>query len=92
MAEGDTERISFGGGEAVEIPKSLPVLPVRDAVVFPGMNVPLSVGRARSRDHVAPRDVRREPSGAHGRRGCYTFGCSSACAKTAARTPRHTPS
>jgi ATP-dependent Lon protease len=30
------------------IPSVLPILPVRDTVVFPGMTVPLSVGRARS--------------------------------------------
>ncbi len=48
MSERETERIPIPGGEALEIPRSLPVLPVRDAVVFPGMNVPLSVGRARS--------------------------------------------
>jgi ATP-dependent Lon protease len=36
------------GDERIEIPAVLPVLPVRDAVVFPGMSVPLSIGRARS--------------------------------------------
>jgi len=36
------------GDERIEIPGVLPVLPVRDAVVFPGMSVPLSIGRARS--------------------------------------------
>jgi ATP-dependent Lon protease len=35
-------------GETVEIPLELPVLPVRDAVMLPGLNVPLAVGRARS--------------------------------------------
>lgn len=34
--------------ETVEIPVSLPVLPVRDTVVLPGMNAPLLVGRPRS--------------------------------------------
>jgi ATP-dependent Lon protease len=34
--------------ERIEVPGVLPVLPVRDAVVFPGMSVPLSIGRARS--------------------------------------------
>ena len=43
----ESQRIVVGG-ETVEIPGTLPVLPVRDAVVFPGINVPLSVGRARS--------------------------------------------
>jgi ATP-dependent Lon protease len=36
------------GDERLEIPGVLPVLPVRDAVVFPGMSVPLAIGRARS--------------------------------------------
>jgi len=36
------------GNESLTVPAELPVLPVRDAVVFPGMNVPLSVGRPRS--------------------------------------------
>jgi ATP-dependent Lon protease len=36
------------GEERLEIPAIVPVLPVRDAVVFPGMSVPLAIGRARS--------------------------------------------
>jgi ATP-dependent Lon protease len=36
------------GEERIEIPAVLPVLPVRDAVVFPGMSVPLAIGRPRS--------------------------------------------
>jgi ATP-dependent Lon protease len=36
------------GEEGVEIPVVLPVLPVRDAVVFPGMNVSLVIGRPAS--------------------------------------------
>jgi ATP-dependent Lon protease len=36
------------GDETIEVPAVLPVLPVRDAVVFPGMSVPLAIGRARS--------------------------------------------
>jgi ATP-dependent Lon protease len=36
------------GDERIEIPGTLPVLPVRDAVVFPGMSVPLAIGRPRS--------------------------------------------
>ncbi len=34
--------------ERLEIPSVLPVLPVRDAVVFPGVTSPLAVGRPRS--------------------------------------------
>jgi ATP-dependent Lon protease len=36
------------GQESVEIPTILPVLPVRDVVVFPGVTVPLAVGREKS--------------------------------------------
>src|ERR1700678_2449168 len=35
-------------GEQVEIPKTLPMLPVRDIVVFPYMVIPLFVGRTSS--------------------------------------------
>jgi ATP-dependent Lon protease len=47
MSEQAPQRIAIGS-ETVEVPSGLPVLPVRDAVVFPGINVPLSVGRPRS--------------------------------------------
>jgi ATP-dependent Lon protease len=51
-AEGDREReqksLLGTGQERVEVPAILPVLPVRDLVVFPGVTVPLSVGRTRS--------------------------------------------
>jgi ATP-dependent Lon protease len=42
---------SDGGGEAQRpvIPETLPILPVRNTVVFPGMVVPLTVGRPASR-------------------------------------------
>jgi len=36
------------GGERLEIPEILPLLPVRDAVVFPGVTRPLAIGRPRS--------------------------------------------
>src|SRR6478735_6847424 len=35
-------------GEQIEIPKTLPMLPVRDIVVFPYMIIPLFVGRDSS--------------------------------------------
>lgn len=36
------------GGERLEVPSELPLLPVRAAVLFPGTTMPLNVGRARS--------------------------------------------
>ena len=47
MSDQPSQRVTIGS-ESIEIPATLPVLPVRDAVVFPGTTVPLSVGRARS--------------------------------------------
>ncbi len=50
MAESDQETQTHvvAGQESVEIPAVLPVLPVRDVVVFPGVTVPLAVGREKS--------------------------------------------
>ncbi len=36
------------GGERMELPEQLPLLPVRDAVVFPGVTRPLAIGRPKS--------------------------------------------
>ncbi len=47
-SRGATEGAGIPSGENVEIPGVLPVLPVRDVVVFPGVTVPLAIGRARS--------------------------------------------
>jgi ATP-dependent Lon protease len=38
-----------GGDKAPRLPRELPVLPIRDLVVFPGTVVPLSVGREKSK-------------------------------------------
>ncbi len=48
QSEKDTQTHVVAGHESVEIPGILPVLPVRDVVVFPGVTVPLAVGREKS--------------------------------------------
>ncbi len=40
--------IEVPGAETLEIPAVLPVLPVRDVIVFPGVTMPLAIGRPRS--------------------------------------------
>jgi ATP-dependent Lon protease len=40
--------VEVPGSEVVEIPAVLPVLPVRDVVVYPGVTMPLAIGRPRS--------------------------------------------
>src|SRR5438128_5388183 len=44
-------------GQLITIPSSLPVLPIRNIVVFPGTVIPLNVGRQKSKnllDEVMP--------------------------------------
>ena len=48
MPEDEKTWVPVVGEEGIEIPVVLPVLPVRDAVVFPGMNVSLVIGRPAS--------------------------------------------
>jgi len=48
VSEHEKQWISVVGEEGIEIPVILPVLPVRDAVAFPGLNVSLVIGRPAS--------------------------------------------
>ncbi len=47
MSEPKTTPIELGG-ERLDVPVRVPLLPVRNTVVFPGVTLPLSVGRAAS--------------------------------------------
>ena len=47
MSEPKTTSIELSG-ERLEVPVRVPLLPVRNTVVFPGVTLPLSVGRAAS--------------------------------------------
>jgi len=57
VTEAHHVRIIAAGGEALEVPTRVPLLPVRGAAVLPGMSVPLVVGRPASLaalDRAAP--------------------------------------
>ncbi|MFP6608239.1 MAG: endopeptidase La [Myxococcota bacterium] len=44
----ETRSVRGPTGENLEVPAELPVLPLRDVVVYPGVTAPLTIGRARS--------------------------------------------
>jgi ATP-dependent Lon protease len=46
--ESALREILAAGHEAIEVPSRLPLLPVRDVVLYPGVTVPLAIGRPRS--------------------------------------------
>src|SRR3954463_6144746 len=46
-----------GNGQRMTVPNTLPILPIRNIVVFPGTVIPLNVGRQKSKnllDEVMP--------------------------------------
>ena len=47
-ASPETRSVRGPTGENLEVPAELPVLPLRDVVGYPGVTVPLTIGRARS--------------------------------------------
>ncbi len=47
-AHSPTTEIEDASGERFVVPTSVPLLPVRDMVVYPGVTVPLTIGRPRS--------------------------------------------
>ena len=46
--ESALREVLAAGHEAIEVPSRLPLLPVRDVVLYPGVTVPLAIGRPRS--------------------------------------------
>jgi hypothetical protein len=61
-ARPERQIVVVAGNERIEVPSVLPVLPVRDVVIYPGVTVPLAVGRRRSLaalDESRPSAMRR---------------------------------
>src|SRR3954464_10234503 len=57
-ADGTTIRTGTDG-QRIKIPNTLPILPIRNIVVFPGTVMPLNIGRAKSKsllEEVMPGD------------------------------------
>src|ERR1700743_85276 len=57
--ENSTTIRTGGNGQRTVLPNVLPILPIRNIVVFPGTVMPLNVGRAKSKsllDEVMPGD------------------------------------
>ncbi len=55
MADSDMESLDIiplenleGSGEPIQMPAELPILPMRNTVLFPGMVIPVTVGRQKS--------------------------------------------
>jgi len=46
--EATLREVLAAGHEPIEVPSRLPLLPVRDVVLYPGVTVPLAIGRPRS--------------------------------------------
>jgi ATP-dependent Lon protease len=46
--ENAPREVMAAGQEPIEVPARLPLLPVRDVVIYPGVTVPLAIGRPRS--------------------------------------------
>ena len=83
-----TSKAKAGGEQPVEIPDTLPILPLRNSVLFPGAIIPIDVGRRKSvrlvEDAIAKerpvigiltqKDARTEDPGAG---DLYMVGCAA---------------
>jgi len=48
VSDSESRVVIGAAGERIDVPDILPLLPVRDAVVFPGVTRPLAIGRPKS--------------------------------------------